>query len=161
MSKSRQNSWTEKEDALLAETVIRHIKEGSTQIKAFEELGPTLSRTSAACAYRWNSVVRKQYVEDVEKAKKERKVGNADEEKEVTQTHIPKEKLNLSVVIDYLQLLEKVDTEEFQSLLEKEKQEKEKANEELRNLQKEFEQLQSEYQSLQKSMDQVRKAVVV
>ncbi|MGG0844282.1 RsfA family transcriptional regulator [Peribacillus simplex] len=73
MSIARQDAWTHDEDLLLAEVVLRHIREGSTQLKAFEEVGKQLSRTSAACGFRWNSFVRKQYKSGIELAKKQRK----------------------------------------------------------------------------------------
>ncbi|CAH0346879.1 RsfA family transcriptional regulator [Bacillus sp. CECT 9360] len=73
MSLARQDAWTQDEDLLLAELVLRHIREGSTQLKAFEEVGRRLSRTSAACGFRWNSYVRKQYQSGIELAKKQRK----------------------------------------------------------------------------------------
>ena len=73
MTIARQDAWTHDEDLLLAEVVLRHIREGSTQLKAFEEVGKQLSRTSAACGFRWNSFVRKQYKSGIELAKKQRK----------------------------------------------------------------------------------------
>ncbi|MFS0782410.1 RsfA family transcriptional regulator [Bacillus sp. 1P06AnD] len=73
MSVSRQDAWTQDEDLILAEIVLRHIREGSTQLIAFEEVGLKLSRTPAACGFRWNSVVRKQYHSGIELAKKQRK----------------------------------------------------------------------------------------
>ena len=39
MTSVRQDAWTKDEDLLLAEVVLRHIREGSTQLKAFEEVG--------------------------------------------------------------------------------------------------------------------------
>ncbi len=73
MSIARQDAWNQDEDLLLAEVVLRHIREGSTQLRAFEEVGRQLSRTSAACGFRWNSFVRKQYKSGIELAKKQRK----------------------------------------------------------------------------------------
>ncbi|PLS16580.1 RsfA family transcriptional regulator [Bacillus sp. M6-12] len=73
MSIARQDAWTQDEDLLLAEIVLRHIRDGSTQLKAFEETGRQLSRTAAACGFRWNSYVRKQYNSGIELAKKQRK----------------------------------------------------------------------------------------
>ena len=73
MTGSRQDGWSQDEDIYLAEVVLRHIREGSTQLKAFEEVGKGLSRTAAACGFRWNSYVRKQYMEGIELAKKARK----------------------------------------------------------------------------------------
>ncbi|MFB6466531.1 RsfA family transcriptional regulator [Cytobacillus sp. Hz8] len=70
---TRQDAWSQDEDLLLAEVVLRHIREGSTQLQAFEEVGRQLSRTSAACGFRWNSFVRKQYKSGIDLAKKQRK----------------------------------------------------------------------------------------
>ena len=39
-------------------------------------MGRHLSRTPAACGFRWNSYVRKQYKERIEEAKQLRKVEN-------------------------------------------------------------------------------------
>lgn len=73
MSPTRQDAWSQDEDLLLAEVVLRHIREGGTQLSAFEEVGIQLSRTPAACGFRWNSFVRKQYKTGIELAKKQRK----------------------------------------------------------------------------------------
>jgi prespore-specific regulator len=75
MSTTRQDAWTQDEDMLLAEVVLRHIREGGTQLQAFEEVGQKLSRTAAACGFRWNSTIRKQYKTGIELAKKQRKEG--------------------------------------------------------------------------------------
>ncbi|HHY73799.1 MAG TPA: RsfA family transcriptional regulator [Bacillus bacterium] len=69
----RQDAWSEEDDLLLAETVLRHIREGSTQLNAFEEVGDRLNRTSAACGFRWNAVVRQDYIKAIDLAKKQRK----------------------------------------------------------------------------------------
>jgi prespore-specific regulator len=71
--KVRQDAWTEENDLLLAETVLRHVREGSTQLNAFEEVGDKLDRTSAACGFRWNAVVRHNYEKALQLAKKQRK----------------------------------------------------------------------------------------
>lgn len=73
MSSIRQDAWTQDEDLILAEVVLRYIRDGGTQLQAFEEVGKKLSRTSAACGFRWNSYVRKQYKSGIELAKKHRK----------------------------------------------------------------------------------------
>lgn len=75
--KIRQDAWTDENDLLLAETVLRHVREGSTQLNAFEEVGDKLNRTSAACGFRWNAVVRHQYEKALELAK-----NNASKDKE-------------------------------------------------------------------------------
>ncbi|WP_342433635.1 RsfA family transcriptional regulator [Neobacillus sp. FSL H8-0543] len=71
--KIRQDAWTDENDLLLAETVLRHVREGSTQLNAFEEVGDKLNRTSAACGFRWNAVVRHTYERALQLAKKQRK----------------------------------------------------------------------------------------
>ena len=71
--KVRQDAWTDEDDLLLAETVLRHVREGSTQLNAFEEVGDKLNRTSAACGFRWNAVVRHNYEKALQLAKKQRK----------------------------------------------------------------------------------------
>jgi len=73
MTKVRQDAWSHEDDLLLAETVLRHIREGSTQLDAFEEVGDRLNRTGAACGFRWNAIVRRKYEQAIEIAKKQRK----------------------------------------------------------------------------------------
>lgn len=73
MAKVRQDAWSHEDDLLLAETVLRHIREGSTQLRAFDEVGDKLNRTSAACGFRWNAEVRANYEQAIELAKKQRK----------------------------------------------------------------------------------------
>lgn len=68
----RVDSWGHGEDVLLAEIVLRHIRNGSTQLRGFEEASKQLGRTPAACGFRWNSEVRKRYLVEIEEAKIER-----------------------------------------------------------------------------------------
>jgi prespore-specific regulator len=72
MAATRQDAWSEDDDLLLAEVVLRHIREGSTQLNAFEEVGMRLGRTPAACGFRWNSLVRKRYESAIQIAKAQR-----------------------------------------------------------------------------------------
>lgn len=73
MKETRQDAWTEEEDLLLAETVLQYIKNGKTQLEAFKSVADKLTRTSAACGFRWNATIRKQYVAGIQEAKEERK----------------------------------------------------------------------------------------
>lgn len=70
---TRSDAWTPADDERLAEIVLTHIRTGSTQLKAFEQAGNELGRTSAACGYRWNGVLRKDRKGQIEAAKYERK----------------------------------------------------------------------------------------
>ena len=73
MVKVRQDAWSHDDDLLLAETVLRYIRQGGTQLAAFDEVGDKLNRTSAACGFRWNAEVRQRYEEAIALAKKQRK----------------------------------------------------------------------------------------
>ncbi|PTX55170.1 prespore-specific regulator [Melghirimyces profundicolus] len=64
--------WTEEEDRLLAETVLRSVREGGHQLRAFEEVAEKIDRSPGACGFRWNAVVRKKEAEAFREAKKER-----------------------------------------------------------------------------------------
>ncbi|MFC2950208.1 RsfA family transcriptional regulator [Virgibacillus sediminis] len=75
MNATRQDAWSKDEDLLLADTVLSYIREGRTQLEAFKEVAGKLDRTSAACGFRWNASIRKLYEEEIQKAKKERKIG--------------------------------------------------------------------------------------
>jgi prespore-specific regulator len=72
MVATRQDAWSEDDDLLLAEVTLRHIREGGTQLAAFEEVGYRLQRTAAACGFRWNSLVRKKYESAIQIAKAQR-----------------------------------------------------------------------------------------
>lgn len=72
MSVKRQDAWTPDDDLILAEVTLRHIREGGTQLNAFEEVAEKLGRTPAACGFRWNSLVRKKYEAAIQIAKSQR-----------------------------------------------------------------------------------------
>jgi prespore-specific regulator len=68
----RNDSWTYDNDKVLADAVLKHIRSGSTQLAAFEEVAERLQRTSAACGFRWNSDVRKRCESEIKQAKAQR-----------------------------------------------------------------------------------------
>jgi prespore-specific regulator len=72
MTAVRQDAWSVEDDLILAEVTLRHIRDGGTQLSAFEEVGERIGRTSAACGFRWNSCVRKKYEEAISIAKAQR-----------------------------------------------------------------------------------------
>ncbi|MED2789182.1 RsfA family transcriptional regulator [Bacillus thuringiensis] len=110
---SRQDSWTNDNDLLLASTVLQNICNGGTQLAAFKEVAKLLNRTPAACGFRWNSYVRKQYQEEIQQAKQNRKVGN-----NISPSQQKKETNSLSMTLDdiilFLQNYKK--TNEFTNL---------------------------------------------
>jgi prespore-specific regulator len=189
MSMTRQDAWSQDEDLLLAEVVLRHIREGSTQLTAFEEVGKQLSRTSAACGFRWNSFVRKQYKSGIELAKKQRKeykkkayqktqVQSKEEviakeaavevESSFTQgvsSSIQSDSLNLQNIVTYLN--------SFETLVSQKDQEKDKLQKELKVLKEEnfklsrineelenkINTIESEYRSILEILEKARKLV--
>ncbi|EFM12805.1 transcription factor, RsfA family [Paenibacillus curdlanolyticus YK9] len=76
MTAVRQDAWSADDDIILAEVTLRHIREGGTQLGAFEEVGERIGRTSAACGFRWNSCVRKRYEDAIQIAKQQRQKRN-------------------------------------------------------------------------------------
>ncbi|HWJ80061.1 MAG TPA: RsfA family transcriptional regulator [Niallia sp.] len=178
MTTTRQDAWSKDEDVLLAEIVLRHIREGGTQLQAFEEVGKLLTRTSAACGFRWNSYVRKQYKSGIELAKKQRKqlkksfivedlpVVNVNEVAS-SETIIQQD---FSEILSYLQDLydkainwEKGNVnatavKEKTSELEEELFQLRKANEDLR---KELDTMEDAYKALVELMEKARKMVVL
>ncbi|TKC18560.1 RsfA family transcriptional regulator [Robertmurraya kyonggiensis] len=112
MPTNRQDAWSNDEDLLLAEVVLRHIREGGTQLQAFEEVGKQLSRTAAACGFRWNSYVRKQYKSGIELAKKQRKEQRKQAQGTVEEKLVPEE-----ITSSVTQNEEKVTTIDFDDLV--------------------------------------------
>ncbi len=73
MNKLRQDGWTQDDDILLAEIVLSHIRNGKTQLDAFKIAAGKLSRTPAACGFRWNATIRHQYEDAIYLAKNAQK----------------------------------------------------------------------------------------
>ncbi|KNX34488.1 MULTISPECIES: sporulation-specific transcriptional regulator GerR [Bacillus amyloliquefaciens group] len=158
MTITRQDAWTQDEDLLLAEVVLRHIREGGTQLSAFEEVGRALTRTAAACGFRWNSYVRKQYQSGIELAKKQRKelrkqigVHSANLPGTVKQPPIRRaegeKELSIDDVILFLQQFKESPAAADM------RHEKEKLKEQLTALQKEVEDLREENESLRNKLE--------
>ena len=76
MNTVRQDAWSTEDDVILAEVTLRYIREGGTQLGAFEEVGEKIGRTAAACGFRWNSCVRKKYEKAIKNAKSQRQKRN-------------------------------------------------------------------------------------
>ncbi len=179
MTKARQDAWVEENDALLAEAVIRHVKEGSTQLNAFEEAGDLLNRTAAACGFRWNAVVRRIYEEDLAQAKKERKermrLMNQATKRRTTPLYllpsneeqpmsIPLSALSLDIVIAYLVRLQHNNSSE-QDVLKWRKlttlltEQKQQLEQQLHALQKENKAIKEDYEQFVSIMNRARRLV--
>lgn len=75
MQMTRSDGWNLEHDNILANTVIEFIRNGGTQLKAFEAVADRLNRTGAACGFRWNSTLRKDYDDEIRLAKEVRMEG--------------------------------------------------------------------------------------
>ncbi|MEK5443241.1 MULTISPECIES: sporulation-specific transcriptional regulator GerR [unclassified Fredinandcohnia] len=147
MTSTRQDAWTQDEDLLLAEVVLRHIREGGTQLGAFEEVGRTLSRTAAACGFRWNSYVRKQYKSGIELAKKQRKELKKQNNGEQLQDN-SLEQVIIENVDSKQQVLQLKDVIRFLEEYEKTESEFQKVVNENRNLNTQISKLQEQVKTL-------------
>ncbi|WP_251549049.1 RsfA family transcriptional regulator [Neobacillus muris] len=186
MSPTRQDAWSQDEDLLLAEVVLRHIREGGTQLQAFEDVGKQLSRTAAACGFRWNSFVRKQYKSGIELAKKQRKelkkqavstpfqqTSETAESKseEISETaYLAVNGITYSEVIQFLEDLQKKAEETVKA-----EDERNRANERIKELEKKtyylaaenerltknLKAIEEDYRSLMEIMERARKMVVL
>ncbi|KHF41984.1 RsfA family transcriptional regulator [Halalkalibacter okhensis] len=183
--KVRQDAWSHEDDVLLAETVLKHIKEGSTQLRAFDEVGDELNRTSAACGFRWNAVVRNRYMKQIAEAKKERK----ERKRAASYSYYPQmrpmwapqptmERVNQSLdsemslesVIDYLQGMMHNSSQTSALQLENDRLTKENKELEIRNqeLERELKKMkqdnsiiEEDYQSLIQIMNRARRMAIL
>lgn len=160
MGTQRQDAWTEEEDLILAETVLKYIRQGNTQLAAFKEVGMKLSRTAAACGFRWNSTVRKKYEKAIQLAKQERKKRLLKENNE-----LKKQNMTLDDVIEFLQSFSnsnetliqlKNENDRLKTELEKLKADYE---EKLAKLKEENEMLKKDYKAMFEIIDRASKVV--
>lgn len=178
MVANRQDAWTKEEDNYLAEVVLKSINEGSTQLTAFKIVAGGLSRTPAACGYRWNSFVRKFYKEEIDAAKSNSKMQVSSKDTARKKVVSPNsevfeqnssEEVSFKIVYDFLEnLRKKIDSpnynKEIQSLekkLLKSKLEIEELKKEKQRLLEKISELESEYENLFNYIDQKRKFVSV
>lgn len=68
----RKTNWSEDDDLVLAEVVLRNIRSGSTINAAYKEVSDRLGRTEYACNFRWNNTVKHRYTQAIEIAKSQR-----------------------------------------------------------------------------------------
>ncbi|OGX61637.1 MAG: precorrin-3B C(17)-methyltransferase [Paenibacillus sp. RIFOXYA1_FULL_44_5] len=159
----RQDAWSEEDDLILAEVTLRHIREGGTQLAAFEEVGEKIGRTAAACGFRWNSSVRKKYETAIQIAKAQRQKRNQlkkqtqpekvvhianllFEEKDSKENHdvVSEESLSVDAVIRFLRQWKTT----YQEM-----------NRQIKLLEKELKEKESELEKLKKEKDQLGKEI--
>lgn len=182
MVATRQDAWTEDDDLLLAETTLRHVREGSTQLAAFEEVGEKLGRTAAACGFRWNSTIRKKYEAALQIAKaqrhkmkqQERKQKKA-EKKARPEASPPdydsfQENVSIDSVIRFLKAQKNIhgrvrqlerELEEKEKQIQTLQQENEEMKKDLDSMQDNYQGINDDYKTLIKIMDRARKMTVL
>jgi prespore-specific regulator len=153
----RVDSWTSDQDRLLAETVLQFIRDHKSQLEAFKSVGSQLNRTPSAVGFRWNSNVRKQYNQEINKAKEIRRKNKANRSHQTKKPEMvvlseenPSE-LSYDQVIWYLMEQQTVGkrVRELEKLLLKKEIE-------LNHCLQEHERLKDEIDKIQKSTDQSR-----
>jgi len=172
---------------ILAEVTLRHIREGSTQLAAFEEVGQRIARTSAACGFRWNSCVRKRYDEAIALAKQQRQKRNylkkqglpalsstetvlAEDAETGKNELVSAESLSMEAVIRFLRqwknsvqdLTRQVralekELKEKEELLAELRQENERLNKEVSEVQTDYRVVNDDYKALIRIMDRARR----
>lgn len=178
----RSDAWTKQEDVFLKETVIEHIRNGSTQLKAFEEIAEKLDRTAPAVGFRWNAEVRQRYNDEVQQAKRERnqskRLYNRTKDTKIMNFNFPLQQdfkengseLSLELVIDFLKSLNK--NQNNASQLKKEigilqetnnrlVQENDRLKNQVERLSTEQTNIQEDYETLIQIMNRARKMVVL
>lgn len=166
----RQDAWSDRDDRLLAQTVLTHIREGSTQLKAFDETGDMLDRTSAACGFRWNAIVRQSYEDEVKEAKRERKRRMRHSAQQAIHyvnpaAPISSTTLTLNETINYLEKLSKQikaegDVEQRERDVSILQEENARLKEEISKVTKEHEMMRRDYETIVSMMNRARELAV-
>ncbi|GAB2703021.1 RsfA family transcriptional regulator [Paenibacillus thermoaerophilus] len=183
MATVRQDAWSEEDDLILAEVTLRHIREGGTQLAAFDEVGERIGRTAAACGFRWNSCVRKKYESAIQIAKTQRQKRKAARRSSVSVSSVAlseageereqlggEESLTIDAVIRFLRQLKgnyQETTRQLKSLekelrekefeLEALRREKEQLSREMDHVQTDYRVVNDDYKALIQIMDRARK----
>jgi prespore-specific regulator len=73
MNGQRVDTWTEQENLLLVNTLLDYVRNGKTQLQAFEDVGDKVDRSAVACGFRWNKYLRPHYTEELRIARRIRR----------------------------------------------------------------------------------------
>jgi prespore-specific regulator len=65
----RKDGWTPELDQVLLDTVTEGLSEGLTQVACFAKAAQRIGKSKSACAFRFNTAIRKQAQEAIERAK--------------------------------------------------------------------------------------------
>lgn len=76
-TKKRHDEWTQEDDLLVVNTVVRYIALGKTQLQAFASASRKLKRTAAAVSFRFNKSLRQEFSETIKEAKEAKNMRRA------------------------------------------------------------------------------------
>lgn len=177
MVAKRQDAWTAEDDLVLAEVILRHIREGGTQLSAFEEVAARLGRTPAACGFRWNSTVRKKYESAIQLAKQQRQQKSQARHKQVTSSIVATANDSLKTLDQVIRFLrqyknEMAELKRSQKQLEDELKVREeeikrleKENQEMKNqlnhVETDYQLVNDDYRALVRIMERARKMALL
>lgn len=72
-TKAKTRNWTEEQDSLLKEVVLEAMRNGTTQLEAFQIVAEQTNRTPGSVGFRWNNTVRKTASKEIEIIKRGQK----------------------------------------------------------------------------------------
>lgn len=167
--KQKYRSWTDDEDLSLKDRVLEKVRYGQTQQVAFEEIANETDRSVGSVAFRWNNKVRKQYSNELKKAKEEYKKSQSKLNKQKNSTPEQTDKTKVKKNEDKIKVLVEVNPETSSS--EKPKSplsydeviefinEKRELEEKFDSLNQSYQNLTIEHNNLKESFDVVAAAV--
>lgn len=140
-------SWSAEEDRLLTEDVLAAVRQGQSQLEAFERVGKRIGRTAGACGFRWNAVLRKRQMHAFQKAKRERVMKQLQRQRSSGDS--------MKAVIRSLRQMDLAYREDQQKLdqLERLRREQERK---LRDLKEKHSRLQEEWESFRDFQDEIK-----
>ncbi|MFB8425182.1 hypothetical protein ACFC4S_24490 [Priestia megaterium] len=157
----KNKSWSNAEDTLLKDCILENVRNGKTQLIAFEEVAEQTGRSAGSVGFRWNSTLRQRYSEELKKAKEEaknKKTKNVpssiqDSTKKNKSTNAPTP--SLTTIDDPFKEDGGITYDDVISFLKNKK----KADDKYSQLKDEHTALQEEYNSLKEDFDEVRRLV--
>lgn len=81
----RKDGWTPELDQLLLDTVTEGLSEGLTQVACFAKAAQKIGKSKSACAFRFNTTIRKQAYEAIERAKE---IGKNKKDSQIVETNM-------------------------------------------------------------------------
>lgn len=150
--------WTEDDDVLLAETVLRHVRQGKTVVDACKEMEEISDgrRTQSASKFRWFTKLVEQYKAGYELAKIEgKKVKDAKKRKSNKGERF--EEIITEVFKEDSQIEKEIDPDDFIVLAKKFKEQQNKKKNEKSNFEKEANDLKKKVGKLESDLKEARK----